>query len=143
VAIITIAHLRERLGAPLYARLTDRTNGTTADDAVAQQLIDEAEAAAQAYLARRFPTPLDAGGQPPAAVLAARVLDLAEYGAWRSSPFVSDPPGRVKALYAEALRWLEGVARGTLDLPAPGCPSGGARSAGAPRVFTAAELDGL
>ncbi len=150
MAYITIAQLSQRLGTTLYARLTDRVNGTTANATVAQEIVDGAEAEANSYLARRYQTPLDLSAHPElASVLAARVLDLAEYAAWKSSPFVSDPPQRVHALYAAALSWLADIAAGRLVLPAASPPSSatasddGPRYRSKPRVFTADELDGL
>jgi phage gp36-like protein len=150
VAYITISQLSERLGTTIYARLTDRVNGTTADATVAQQIVDEAEAEANSYLARRYATPVDLVAHPElAGILAARVLDLAEWAAWKSTPFVSDPPARVQSLYAEALRWLAEVAQGGLSLPAaapansPTADDDGPRYVAEPRAFTADELDGL
>ncbi len=150
MAYITTTLLSERLGTTLYARLTDRVNGTTPDANVAQQIVDAAEAEANSYLARRYATPVDLAAHAElAAVLASRVLDLAEYAAWKSSPFTSDPPQRVHLLYAAALEWLEAVAAGRLVLPAATPPAGPTASVDAPRyagggrVFTAAELDGL
>ncbi len=150
MAYITIGQLRERLGTTLYARLTDRTNGTTADDAVAQQIVNEAEAEADSYLARRYKTPVDLTVRPELAhVLEARVLDLAEWAAWKSTPFVSDPPQRVQSLYAAVLHWFEDVAQGRLSLPASAPPSSrtaddeGPRYVPGARAFTADELDGL
>lgn len=150
MAYITISQLSDRLGTALYARLTDRVNGTTASSAVAQQIVDEVEAEANSYLARRYETPIDLAAHPELAnILKARVLDLAEWAAWKSTPFVSSPPQRVQSLYATALEWLEAVAAGRLVLPAASPPSApaaeddGPRSKGSPRVFTADELDGL
>ena len=54
MAYITTTQLSARLGSTLYARLTDRVNGTTADNAVAQQIIDEVEAEADSYFAQRY-----------------------------------------------------------------------------------------
>jgi phage gp36-like protein len=150
MAYVTIGQLRERLGTTLYARLTDRVQGTTADDAIAQQIVNEAEAEADSYLARRYKTPVDLTVHPELAhILEARVLDLAEWAAWKSTPFVSDPPQRVQSLYAAVLRWFEEVAQGRLLLPASGPPSPGTaedegpRYAAGARAFTAEELDGL
>lgn len=147
---ITTSQLSQRLGATLYARLTDRVNGLAADETVAQEIVLGASAEADSYLARRYPTPVDLSAQPELAdVLQMRVLDLAEYAAWKSSPFVSDPPQRVHSLYATALGWLESVAAGRIVLPAamppapPTAVSNGPVYAASPRVFTAEELDGL
>lgn len=150
MAYITTDQLSQRLGATLYARLTDRANGTTANSAVAQQIVDDAAAEADSYLARRYQTPLDLATHPElAAVLQLRVLDLAEYTAWKSSPFVSDPPQRIHLLYAAALQWFENMASGRLVLPATSPPNATTaahdppRYTSRPRAFTAEELDGL
>lgn len=147
---ITTTHLATRLGADLYARLTDRAAGTTADSAVAQQIIDEAAAEADALLAARYATPVDLTEHPELAeLLAARVLDLAEYNAWKSSPFVTAVPDRVSGLHDAAVRWLRDVARGALPLPADVSPATAPdraphlRIVSSPRTFTADELDGL
>lgn len=150
MAYITKELLSERLGVTLYARLTDRVQGTTANDTVGQQLVEAAEAEVNSYLARRYATPVDLDTRPElSAVLRARVLDVAEYLAWKGSPFVSDPPQRVQALYAGALRWLEQVTAGQVALPAAAPPAGSTAQpaapqyAASPRRFTAAELEGL
>lgn len=149
MAYIDIAQLAQRLGPPAYARLTDRDSGHSADDGIAQQIVDEAQAEADAYLARRFATPLDLSLHPELApLLAARVLDLAEHAAWRSSPFVANVPPRVAAARSQALAWLERLAAGALELPAAATPPSrtGAddspRASGAPRTLTADELAG-
>ncbi|HPC22448.1 MAG TPA: DUF1320 family protein, partial [Phycisphaerae bacterium] len=58
MAYITAADLSRRLGATLYARLTDRENGTTANAAVAETIVAEAESEANSYLAARYATPV-------------------------------------------------------------------------------------
>jgi len=148
MAYVTTTQLSQRLGSGMYARLTDRVNGTTPDDDVGQQIIDEAEALANGYLARRYAVPVDLSSYPELAnVLAVRVLDLAEYGAWKSSPFVADPPSRVQTLLTNATKWFEDVATGRLVLPAtpPATISAvdGPWAESAPRQFTRDELDGL
>jgi phage gp36-like protein len=150
MAYITTSDLSQRLGTTLYARLTDRVNGASANSTVAQQIVDEAEALANSYLARRYQTPVDLTAHPELAkALAGRVLDLAEAAAWRSSPFVSGPPQRVTQLHAAALLWFEEVAVGRVLLPASSPPAGptadddGPRYTATPRHFTADELDGL
>lgn len=150
MAYIDTQMLAERLGTPFYDRLTDRQAGTTADPAVAEQIVAEAQAEADSYLARRYATPVDLSRHPELAdTLAARVLDLAEYIAWKSSPFVSDVPDRVRFVYEQARAWLEAVAEGRLLLPAARPPASGTASAhrpaarSTPRTFTAQELDGL
>ncbi len=150
MAYITTTQLSARLGSTLYARLTDRVGGTTADETVAAEIVAQAEALANAYLARRFATPVDLAAHPELAdVLRARVLDVAEYLAWRDSPFVTDVPERVRMVHADAQEWFAAVAAGTLDLPASSPPASrtavddSPRYAAGPRKFTADELDGL
>jgi phage gp36-like protein len=121
---ISTTDLIDRLGTTLYARLSDRVNGTSPDAGVLAQIIQEAEAVADSYLGQRYATPVDLGAHPELAeLLAARVLDLAEYGAWRGSPFVADPPQRVNDVQASALSWFESVASGRLVLPATTIPA--------------------
>jgi len=150
VAYISITQLANRLGSPLYARLTDRVSGTTADAAVAQQIVDQAEALANAQLARRYATPIDLTAHPELAdVLEARVLDLAEYLAWRDCPFVNVIPDRVLFLYDEATRWFALLGAGQIDLPAAAPPASrtaaddAPRWVASPRRFTHDELEGL
>jgi phage gp36-like protein len=150
MAYVTTTQLSSRLGSTLYARLTDRVNGTTADNAVAQQIIDEAEAEADSYFARRYATPIDLTDHPELTdILVARVLDLAEFAAWKSSPFVSDPPQRIHTLYSTALAWFRDVSRGHIVLPAASPPNPtiahdeGLHYTTTKRQFTAQELDGL
>lgn len=147
---VTLQQLKDRLGTPAYARLTDRVAGETPSDAVGQQIVDEAQAQADSYLATRYATPIDLSARPEVAhVLEARVLDLAEYRAWQSSPFVGDVPDRVRLVYESAVRWFESVAEGRTLLPAAAPPASITARTGAPqyssadRVFTAEELDGL
>ena len=150
MAYITTSDLSDRLGATLYARLTDRVNGTSANSTVAQQIVDQAEAEANSYLAKRYATPVSLAAHPELAdVLAQRVLDLAEYLAWRGSPFMNDLPGRVKSVRGEAQRWFEQVTNGGIDLPAASPPTSAVAADDSPRYrasersFTADELDGL
>lgn len=142
--------LQERLGAQMYARLTDRIAGATANDSVGAELLAQAEALANSYLANRYATPIDIAADPDVArVLLSRVLDLAEYQAWISSPFVSDIPERIRQKNDAALAWLEDIAFNRLPLPASTPPASrtakndAARVAAHPRQFTADELDGL
>jgi phage gp36-like protein len=150
VSYITLQQLKDRLGTALYARLSDRVAGETADDNVGDQIVAEAEAEANSRLAVRYATPVDLSANPELAdVLAARVLDLAESIAWQSSPFMGDVPDRVRLLRMDATRWFDDVARGRVQLPAATLPHSTtafddvARVTSTERVFTADELDGL
>jgi phage gp36-like protein len=150
MAYITTTDLEQRLGSTLYARLTDRETGIAVDSNVAAELVAQAEAETDGYLARRYATPVDVSAHPELTqLLQARVLDIAEYRAWLGSPFVSDVPSRVKTLYDESVQWLRGVAMGALDLPAASPPASATGADDGPRLeaterkFTAEELDGL
>lgn len=150
MAYATTTQLSDRLGSTLYARLTDRVNGAVASGTVAQEIIDQAEAVVDGYLARRFATPIDLVTRPELTdALRLRTLDVAEYLAWRGSPFVTDIPERARLLHDEATRWLEAVASGSLDLPAAAPPAprvardDGPQFEANDRAFTADELDGL
>ena len=124
MAYITTTHLQDRLGSSLYARLTDRLNGTTANATAAQQIVTEAEAVANSYFAKRYATPIDLTAHPELAdVLLARVLDVAEYMAWRDSPFVTSLPARILTLYEGAGKWFAAVGSGAIDLPAATPPA--------------------
>jgi phage gp36-like protein len=147
---VTLQQLKDRLGSSIYARLTDRVAGATPSDTVGQQIVDEAEAQADSFLATRYATPIDLSARPEVAdILEARVLDLAEFLAWRGSPFVGDVPDRVRLVQDNALRWFESVVDGKTLLPAAAPPTSTTARTGAPqyssadRVFTADELDGL
>ncbi len=144
------SELNDRLGDGLYARLTDRDAGATASALVAQQILDEAEAVANAYLSQRYRTPIDLTAHPELTMLLrTRTLDLAEFLAWKSTPFFGDVPDRVRVTYEDALRWFETVAKGSLPLPAARILSQRTAEDDAPRYrsearqFTRAELDGL
>lgn len=150
MAYVTKEQLESRLGSPIYARLTDRVAGETADDAVGQAIVDEASALADGWLSVRYATPIDLLVHPELAnVLATRVLDLAESIAWRSSPFVGDMPDRQRFVADTARRWFEQVAAGSVTLPAASPPTGRVAvndepyASSAERVFTREELDGL
>lgn len=150
MAYINTTQLSARLGSAIYARLTDRVNGTAADAGVAQQIIDEAEAEADSYLAIRYATPIDVAQRPEVSnILEARALDLAEYGAWKGSPFVAGVPARVQSIYQAAIEWFTSIAAGTVSLPArspaagPTAEDDSPRYSSTERAFTRDELDGL
>lgn len=150
MAYITTAQLAARLGADLYARLTDREGGALASEQTAAQIVAEAEALVNSMLATRYATPIDLAAHPELAdVLAARTLDVAEGLAWRGSPFASDIPERVRTLAEQADLWLAAVAGGKAVLPASAPPAArtsvldSPRHSSSARAFTHDELDGL
>ena len=147
MAYTTIASLQERVGTLLYARLTDRANGTTANATVAQRIVDEAETELNGALRQRYVVPVDTGGDAElAALLRARALDAAEVHAWKQSPFTNELPNRIQQLELRLREWLDAVAGGRIELPAMLAPVsqrfGAAQAAqrSAPRRFTEDEL---
>ncbi|MCA9243716.1 MAG: DUF1320 family protein [Phycisphaerales bacterium] len=150
MAYAEIDDLKDRLGLTVYARLTDRDDGAVADNGVASDIIAEAETLLDSYLAQRYATPVDLVAHPELAItLKARTLDLSEWIAWRTSPFVTDIPARVQMLGEAAMGWLRDVATARVTLPAASAPAAptshdeGPRYSAEPRQFTADELDGL
>ena len=141
------AELAARLGGPLYARLTDRDDATTPDANQGALLLVQGEALLNSYVGRRYAVPIDTSTNASlAALLRVRTLDLAEYLAWRQSPFVSDVPARVTQLGREVFAFLQQVATGQLDLPGPppsAAASGSMQVRATPRRFTHEELDQL
>lgn len=150
MAYADIDDLKDRLGLTLYARLTDRQAGQAADNGVAGDIVAEAEALVDSYVAQRYAAPIDLTAHPELALtMKARTLDIAEWIAWRTSPFVNDIPARVQMLSETALAWLRDVAAARVTLPAAAAPAGptaqhdGPRFTAQPRAFSANELNGL
>lgn len=150
MAYITTSDLSARLGTTLYGRLTDRVDGATASDTTGQEIVDEAEALANSHLSRRYRTPIDLSVHPElSAVMRARVLDLAEVIAWRTSPFTAGIPDRLTSLHEEALAWFSGLGRGEIHLPGAAPPASTTavadepRFRATPRTLTHEELEGL
>lgn len=142
MAYTNVAALQSRLGDRLYARLTDRVAGVTADSTVAQLVLDESEAEINGILARRYVVPVDVGGNPAlAALLAARTLDGAEYRVWRTSPFTSELPGRVRALHGQLRDWLDALADGRIELAAVRTAEDSPRHSSVARKLTHDELN--
>ena len=141
----SVEDLRQRLGEPLFARLTDRSDGTTADPQQAEALLGQAEAIMNTFLGRRYQLPLDPTRDVLLAdMLRTRTLDLAEHLAWRQSPFISDMPVRVAQLHGDAMRWLTEVSSGDCELPAArprALGLNGLRVHATPRRLTHEELD--
>lgn len=145
----TLDNLKERLGKD-YARLTDRSAATTADDDVGQAILDGAHGTIDGYLAKRFRVPVDATGDTSLSqFLLKHVLNLAVFDAWESNPFRKDIPERVKYSYEQTIRLLRDIAAGKAELPgASAIPSANvsgpaASVTGHQQIFTEDGLKGL
>ncbi|MFH1417267.1 MAG: phage protein Gp36 family protein [Planctomycetota bacterium] len=119
----TLDDLKQRLGSNAdppgaYEQLTDRVTLTTGDDAVGQEVLEAAHGEVNGWLAKRYTVPIAVSAD---ATLAQRLrgvtLDLAEHGAWETSPTRITTPKRVADNYAAAIRWLTEVAAGGASLP--------------------------
>ncbi len=137
----------QRMGGTLYVQLTDDTGAGVADELQVTSARVEAEAHVDSYLGRRYAVPVDAVGQESVrAVLRSVTLDLVEYRLHARRPPI---PAEVGARNAAALAWLQGVAEGTLVLPAGEelaaneSEAWRASSTGSPRVWGREDADAL
>lgn len=135
--------IQTRLGSK-YVSLTDDTSPGVADETRVTQARQFAEAEVDSYLARRFAVPIDPGGNSDlATALKAVSVDLAIHRLYERKPPV---PIEIVQRRAAAIAWLQGVASGSIVLPAdvelaPNQTQGLAGSAtGKKKILTAAEL---
>jgi phage gp36-like protein len=129
MAYCTVADLSGRFGEAELIQLTASGQGPGAgvDSAVAALAIHDATAEIDGYLARRYTLPLTA----PGANLVRIACDIARYRLYEDAA-----PDTVRQRYEQAIRYLERVAGGGLDLGLPEesqSPAGGTPEA----VFTA------
>lgn len=115
MAYITNADIQERLGNAAYVQLTDDDGNGQADVGVVDEARLAAEGELNSYLARRYQVPIDLAAHPDLAdILASFTLDLVEHRLRARRPPVSKD---VLAMRVEAVKWLAGVADGSLGLP--------------------------
>jgi phage gp36-like protein len=124
-------------------QLTDKTNkpATTIDTTTVARHIGDASSTIDSYLAKRYALPLAA--VPP--VLEKIAADIAIYFAHGTAV---DKDGAIAAAHREAIRWLDGVARGLVTIDGAGtapAPSGGGqvKIAGPDRVFDRDSMGGF
>lgn len=95
---------------------TDSEDTGTPDQAVCTEVMGNADGTADSYIAVQYRTPVAVAGD---AILAARmkslVLDMAMWYLALRQGFASD---LLQKAYEEAIKWLEGVAAGKIELPA-------------------------
>ena len=112
---------REDLQADLgahYAKLTDRDDGTTANDAVGQEILDQAISEFHGWISGRYQTPVDCSADAArAASVRSRVLAIAVKIAWEKSRWKMEMPPIIRAGYDDAIKYLMAVAAGKAVLP--------------------------
>jgi phage gp36-like protein len=124
MAYAVLADLKQRLGSQttppgLYEQLTDRLSATTADDAVGQALLDDAQATVDQKLAGRYAVPIDTTGDATlAAWLKNASLVIATWNGWSRHPIRSRLKENVEADYKAVMKTLEAIAAGIEELPA-------------------------
>lgn len=132
--------LIDRFGATELTQLTDRVNKppTTIDADVVARALGDADAQIDSYLGKLYLLPLSA--TPP--VLIKIEADLARYALHGKA---ADKDGAVARAYSDALKWLQAVAAGLVQLDVDGVtvaqPDGSqVRSSGAKAAFTRESL---
>jgi phage gp36-like protein len=115
MAYVTNEQIETRLGSAPFVQLTDDAGSGSADLAVVDAARQAAEGEADSYLARRYAVPIDVNVQGElSALLTGVVLDLVEYRLHARRPPI---PPDVGTRRTAAVRWLEQVAAGAVDLP--------------------------
>lgn len=108
--------LIDHLGEREARALSDRAGAGVVDQAALARLLAIAEDEANGHLARRYAVPLvDGSGQAAAApaTLKTAVIDIARYRGTGTEIMATD---EIRNRYKDAVRWLEGVAAGTIAL---------------------------
>lgn len=111
----TVTDLQDRLGAPRLEQLTDLDDPPSGAvvPAVAQKALDDAGAEIDGYLVGRYALPL----APAPAVLTVHCVTIAHYRLLGSA---ADEVTR--EAYRAVIRMLEMIARGDVQILAPGAP---------------------
>lgn len=136
--------LVDQLGEREALALSDRANTGSVDGAVLARLLALAEDEANGHLARRYAVPLvTTSGQPAEAptMLKSVVIDIARYRGTGTEIMATE---EIRSRYKDAVRWLEGVAGGTIALPglALAAAGGPAPTGGATAVRTGSKTFG-
>jgi phage gp36-like protein len=146
MAYITNEDIERRLGTTTYLQLCDDDGDGFAEAGIVDEARAGAEGELDGYLARRYRLPIDlAVHADVAAVLVSLALDLVEHRLRARRPPV---PEVTAARYARAIRWLEGVADGSVDLPSSDSLAANtacglvAKAVGPTRVLSREELAG-
>lgn len=157
MAYATLQHLKDRLGSRtsatnpgLYEQMTDRLSAVTADDAIGQSLLDDAESVVNQKLAKRFSVPVDVSSDTVVANYLRRcAIIIATYHGWNEHPKLASKRETVQALYDEVMTQLNAIADGRQELPATTTPTSAtatptsATAVGHERIFTEDAVGGL
>ena len=135
--------LIDQLGEREARALSDRAGTGVVDQAVLTRLLDLAEDEARGHLARRYAVPLTSPTGQPAAVptkLKSVVVDIARYLGTGTEIVATE---EIRNRYRDAVKWLEGVANGTIALDLQLAGAGGpAPVGGATAVRTGGKVFG-
>lgn len=144
MSYITNNDIQLRLGAATYVQLADDDGDGQADVAVVDEARLGAEGEINAYLARRYETPIDVTVHAElAGLLSSVALDLAEFRLRMRRPPVSEDARRRRG---QTVDWLVRVADGRIDLPSVSALAGSSSRgtlgvvSGEPRLLTRDEL---
>jgi len=111
----------DRVGSKSAAQLTGDANGDTPVQGVLDEVRLSSEGEVNGYLATRYAVPVDLTAHADvAATLKAFTLDIAVYRLHLRRPPVAED---VRNARNDAVKWLEGVAKGAVDLPAATTPA--------------------
>ena len=137
----TLDQLTDRFGERMLVDLTDRADVATGevDADVVDRALADTDAVIDGYLAGRYVLPL----ATVPALIADLALTIAIYKLHRFEP---DP--KIQKDYELALRSLDGIAKGSIRIPAAGVEpagtdGGGARMTDRERPFTEANMKGF
>ena len=120
-------------------QLTDDDKDSVADAGVVAKAIQDAEAEINGYVATRYAVPIAA---PVPDLVRKLDIDITIYNVWRRREKV---PELVRTAYEDAVKKLEGIAKGTITLgvdpaPAESTKSSAGETMGDERVFTRDKL---
>lgn len=141
---VTPQDLIDQLGHREALALSDREGTGVVDDDALARLLAVAEDEANGHLARRYAVPLkDTSGQPAVATstLKRAVIDIARYHGTGTEVMATE---EIRNRYKDAVRWLEGLASGSIALPGFALASAGgpAPTGGATAARTGAKVFG-
>ena len=100
--------LIDRFGPEELSQLTDRGSGTVIDASVVNRALADADAEIDGYLATRYALPLSS---------VPGILQLVACNIARYRMLGESTTDEARNRYADAVRWLKGLATGTVQLP--------------------------
>ncbi len=144
MSYIALDDLRKLVPEDALVQFTDDESLGTVDEARVDEAIESAQAEADGYLGIRYTVPLAS----PSEAVKAKVADIALYNLY--SRTLQEMPEVRRDRYKAAVKWLEGVAKGTVSLgaaeePSPATPDSGAETnvGSDTQTFTREKLEGF